>query len=67
MDRVGYMKRYWQRTIFRHGVASLIIGNYTGLKRFIKAYRLIGAYFIWIGLSGYEVKITIPRLIRRKG
>lgn len=58
-------KRYWQKTIFRHGVASLIIGNYRGPKRFLKAYRLIGAYFIWIGLSGYAVKISIPRLLRR--
>lgn len=57
-------KRYWQKTIFKRGVASLRIGNYTGSKHFIKAYRLIGAYFIWIGLYGYELKLTIPAKVR---
>jgi hypothetical protein len=57
-------KRYWQKTIFRRGVASLIIGNYTGSKHFTKAYRLIGAYFIWIGLYGYELKLSVPAPVK---
>ena len=56
------MKRHKQKTIFRHGVTSLIIGKYNGPKHFIKAYRLMGAYFLWIGLYGHELKVTIPRL-----
>ena len=67
-------KRYWQKTLFKHGVTSIRIGNYSGQKHFLKAYRLIGAYFVWIGLNGYELKVTIPKLSylrrglkRRKG
>jgi len=57
-------KRYWQKTIFKRGIASLKVGNYTGNRHFIKAYRLIGGYFIWIGLYGYELKLTIPAKVR---
>ena len=55
---------HWQKTLFKHGIAYLVIGNYTGPKHFLKVYRLIGAYFVWVGLNGYELKVTIPKLRR---